>query len=173
MAEPTTLSFRADPKDVEELQKLAKQSRLSTSALLSQILKTHLEWEYIAPKIGLIPVQKETVVEFFDSMADEDLKKMAVRAADRFMDKLLMMAEKSTLDSFLRITRVRLERSGFIFRVFDADGSVQLVIQHGMGHKWSVFFSTYHEKIVNNLKYPAKIQVMDDSWIMWIGPKPG
>ncbi len=172
MGEPATLSFRANSRDVAELQKLADQSRLSTGALLSQILKSHLEWECMATKVGIIPVQKETMREFFDSVSDEELKKIAVRAADKFMDKLLLITGKSSLDSFLRITGIRLEKSGTTFRIFDADGSVQLVVQHGMGHRWSVFFSTYHERIVNNLGHPAKIELMDDSWIMRIGPKP-
>ncbi len=170
---PSKLSFLADSKDITELQKLADQSRISTNALLAQILKSHLEWECMATKVGMIPVQKDTIREFFESVSDEELARIAVRAADKFMNKLLMITGKDSLDSFLRITGIRLEKSGFTFRVFDADGSVQLIVQHGMGRCWSVFFSAYHERIVNNMGYPVKTKMMDDAWMMWIGPKPG
>lgn len=173
MPESSTLSFRADSGDIEELEKVAKQGRITTSALLSQIIKSHLEWEFFAPKIGMMPVQKETIKELFDALSDEELKKVAVRAADKFMDKLLVIAGKSSLESFLRITSIRLEKSGFTFRIFDADGSVQLIVQHGMGRCWSVFFSTYHERVASNMGHAVKTKLMDDAWMMWIGPKSG
>jgi hypothetical protein len=171
--ESSTLSFRADSRDVDELKKLAEQGRISTNALMSQILKSYLEWEHIASRVGMVPVQKETVGELINSKPDEELKKIAVRAADKFMDKLLVITGKSSLDAYLRVTGIRLEKSGFTFRIFDADGSVQLIVQHGMARCWSVFFSAYHERVVNNLGYQTRIEIMDDSWIMWIGPKQG
>jgi hypothetical protein len=155
------------------MEELEKQGRITTSALLAQIIKSHLEWEFFAPKIGMMPIQKETVKALFDTMTDDKLKDTAVRAADKFMDKLLVIAGKSSLESFLRITSIRLEKSGFTFRIFDVDGSVQLIVQHGMGRCWSVFFSAYNERIVSNMGYPVKTKLMDDSWMMWIGPKPG
>lgn len=156
------MSFHADPNDVEELEKLADQRQINKGALLSQILKSYLEWDHIAPKIGMIPIQRETVIELLNFVEDDDLKKIAAHAADKFMGKMLIMTEENKLDSFLNLTRIRIEKSGFAFSESAENGEMELVIQHRMGHKWSVFFSAFHERIISNMGHAAKTKVMDN-----------
>jgi hypothetical protein len=168
MTSTTVLTFRVDSKDMNALRKLARDDHISVSALVSQVLKSYIEWDHISVKIGMIPMQKESIKELLDSAPDDVLEKIVVHAANKFMGELLLMTGKSTLDSFLRITRIRLEKSGFYMSESMQDGKLQLTIQHGMGRKWSVFFSKYHDNIIRQLGYDTEAEVKDDLWVIRI-----
>jgi hypothetical protein len=161
-----------DTKDFEALQKLAEQNGMSASAFLSQMAKSYLEWEYIAPKVGLIPIQKEMVRDLIDAIPEETLKKVAIASADKFMDRMKMITGKSGLESFLTATRMRVERSGFAYNEFyDESGNARLFVKHELGRTWSFFFCTFHERILQNLGYKASFQVMEDSSVLTIESK--
>lgn len=136
--------------------------------MLSRIVKSYIEWEHIAPRIGIIPVQKEALKEFFDSAKDEELTKAAIRSADRFMDQLIVLAGKSTLDSFLYVTKLRVQKSGFSIIEFVNGSNRKLLIHHGVNRKWSLYFSEYHKRIINNLGYSAETEVKDNFWVIQI-----
>lgn len=164
----TVLTFRIDSKDMDELRKLAKDNHISVAALVSQVLKSYIEWDYIAVKIGMIPLQKESVKELIDNTDDDVLERVVAHAADRFMGELLLMTGKSTLGSLLRITRRRVEKSGFHLSESTQNGKLQLAVQHGMGRKWSVFFSRYYDIIIRKLGYSTEVEVKDDLWLIRI-----
>lgn len=164
----TVLHFHVDQEDLEAVEKIAIQNAISTSALLRQIVKSYIEWERFAPNIGIVPIQKEKLAGFFEVVGDDALAEIAVKAADRFMDKLLILTGKGTLDSFLHIARITLKKSGFSISESVEDGELQWVVRHGMGRKCSIFYSTYNQRIVKNLGYASKIEVRDDLWIIRI-----
>lgn len=168
----TSAMFRLDATDVEKLQKEAEKNGISTNALLSVILKSYFEWDEMATQVGYIPMHKYSVMALLDYIQDSDLKQVAANSADKFIDKLPIMAAKSDLDSYLTLTKIRLQKSGFAFREFtEEDGSTSLMVVHGMGHKWSVFFASRVERIVSRLGYKPEIDIKDDSWIIRITPK--
>lgn len=170
--EITQVNVRMDAKDFEALQKLAEQNGMSASAFLSRMAKSYLEWEYIAPKVGLIPIQKEMVKDLMDAIPEDTLKKVAIASADKFMERMNMITGKSGLESFLAATRIRVERSGFAYNEFyDESGHTRLFVKHGIGRTWSFFFCTFHERIVHNLGYKASFQVMEDSSMLTIEGK--
>jgi hypothetical protein len=164
----TVLSFRIDSGVADELRSMAEQGRLSMSALISQVLKSYVEWDYLSVKAGMIPLQKETVQELVNSKPDAELEKLAARAADGFMDRMLVMTGKNDLESFLNISKIRIAKSGFVFSESIYDNWLQLVVHHGMGHGWSVFFSKYHDRILQKLGYRTEVEVKDDLWVVRI-----
>ena len=164
----TDLHFRVDREELEKLEQIAVQNKINTKALLGQIVKSYIEWERFAPNIGIVPIQKEKLTGFFEVVGDDALAEIAVKAADRFMDKLLILTGKGTLDSFLHIARITLKKSGFSISESVEDGELQWVVRHGMGRKCSIFYSTYNQRIVKNLGYASKIEVRDDLWIIRI-----
>ena len=167
-AKTTVFAFRIDPKDAAELRRLAEDDQISMAALVSQILKSYLEWDHMWTKAGMVPIEKETVRELIENIPDDRMEKVIAHAADRFMGNLLLMTGKSTLDSFLYVTRKRLEKSGLYLSEFVEDGKLQLTVHHRLGRKWSVFTSKCHDIAIRKLGYKTEVEVKDDLWIIRI-----
>jgi hypothetical protein len=170
-SEKLSVTFRIDDNDVESLRKLAAEERISLNTLVNQILSSYLEWEFIAAKAGFAPMQKSVLKDLFDKLSEEDLKEIAIRAADSLQDLLLMMCGKVDLDAVILLTKNRVKRSGFTLREFDGEegtSSKKLVMQHDVGHNWSVFSRVYIERLINNVGYPTKIESTDNSLIIEI-----
>lgn len=162
------LNFRADPEDIEKLKKLAERDNTPVSALFSRVLKSYVEWEYIASAVGMITVQKDFIMGILNFIEDKDLTELAIQAADRFMDKLLMITGDNELDSFLHLTRERVQKSGFKLTESEESGEMLLTIQHNMGHKWSVFSSAFHKRVLENLRCHADTRIRDNLWMVRI-----
>lgn len=170
-SEKLSITFRIDDNNVESLRKLANEEGISLNTLVNQILTSYLEWEFIAAKAGFAPMQKSVLKDLFDKLSEEDLKAIATRAADNLEDLLLMMCGKVDLDAVLSLTKNRVKRSGFTLREFDNEQGAsgkKLVMQHDVGHNWSVFSKTYIERLINNVGYPTKIESTDNSLIIEI-----
>lgn len=164
MVEKTgVLALRIGERDLSELKKLARMEHLSVAALVSNVLKSYIDWDYMAAKVGMIPLQKEVIKEIFDNIPDEVLEGIGARAAERFVGHMLLMTGEATLDSCIEITRKRVEKSGFYMSKLQ-DGGIQLTIHHKMGRKWSLFFGTYHERAIQKLGYETELDLLDDLW---------
>jgi hypothetical protein len=169
--EKLSITFRIDDSDVESLRKLASEEGISLNTLVNQILTSYLEWEFIASKAGFAPMQKSVLKDLFDRLSEEELKDIATRAADSLEDLLLLMCGKVDLDAVLSLTKNRIKKSGFALREFDNEkgkGGKKLVMQHDVGHNWSVFSKTYIERLINNVGYATKIESTDNSLIIEI-----
>lgn len=166
----TTVSFRVNAETASELERFAKQEHITTSSLLTQIVVSYLEWDSIASKAGMIPVQKDAIQLLIETKTDDELEKIADVLADRFLGTLLMITGELTLDAFLRVTKVRSKKSDFTFKQY-SNGRIQVVVRHGMGRKWSVFFSTFSKIVVNRLGYAGELEIADDMWVLAIDRK--
>lgn len=102
----------------------------------------------------------EICAELFDSLSEEWIKKIAISAADSFEDELLVMRGKVDLDAVLSLTKGRVKRSGFALSVFDdrMGHSMKLIIQHEIGHGWSIFAKTYNQRLINNIGYAVRTE---------------
>ncbi len=166
----TTISFRVSAETASELERFARQEHMSMSSLLTQIVSLYLEWDSIASKAGMIPIQKDAVQILIERKTDEELEEIADILADRFLGKLLVITGELTLDAFLKVTKVRAKKSDFTFKQY-SNGKIQIVMRHGMGRKWSVFFSTFSKIVVNRLGYSGELKIADDMWVLAIDRK--
>ena len=161
-----SVTFRISSEDVSALRDLAEEGEISLNTLVSQVIRSFLEWDSTASKTGMVPMQKDILRELFSYVPDEELKKMAVRTADNFADKLLIMTGSTDLESVFFVMKNRNKRSGFAVREFVELKGKKIMIQHDMGRKWSVFFSAYNERLINNAGYGAKIDATDNSLLI-------
>ncbi|WP_415280972.1 hypothetical protein [Candidatus Nitrososphaera sp. FF02] len=136
--------------------------------MLATLVTSYMEWESFAPRIGMVPLEKETIQLLLASMSNSQLKDIATLTSTKFANNMLYATGQPSLSGFLDITRIRLQKSGFAFNKFVTDDEIRLIVKHSMGHKWSVFFSSFCSNIVNRLKYPTRTEVMEDMWTMVI-----
>lgn len=162
----SVVTIRLETKDLQDLQKLAEKAGTNTNSLIVQILKSHLEWDRMALELGMIPLQKQVIKNLLNHVPETELEKIAIENADYSMGDLQMFTGKQDLDSFLRVTRMRVSKSGFhLSEHSEPDGNFVLTSYHGMGHKWSVLFSAYNRRIVSNLGYAVETEAKENLWI--------
>lgn len=161
-----SVTFRISSADIGALRSLAEEEEISLNTLVARMIRSFLEWESIAAKAGMAPMQKDILRELFSHVPDDELKKMAVLTADNFVDKPLIMTGSTDLDSVFFVMKNRSKRSGFAVREFSEPKGKKIMIQHDMGRKWSVFFNAYNERLINNAGYAAKIDMTDNSLLI-------
>jgi hypothetical protein len=175
MVESTSVTFRIPDSKLESLRKVADEKSISLNTLVNNILDSYLEWDYHAPRVGFAPMQKSVLKDLFDAATDETIVQIALKAADKFRDELFMIDGKVDLESMLSFTINRTSRSGFIVREFESaeEGTRRLVMRHDVGPKWALFSKTYIERLINNVGYPAKVEIVDNSLVIEISrPSP-
>jgi hypothetical protein len=164
----SSITFRLKDQAIDDLKKRSEEEGLSLNNLVNKVLDSYLEWECFAAKVGFIPMQKSVLRNLFDSLSEGQIREIAIAAADSFEDELLMMRGKVDLDSVLSVTKGRMKRSGFSLSVFDntvenSKKVKRLIIQHEMGHNWSIFATAYHQRLINNIGYSVKTEGTDNS----------
>jgi hypothetical protein len=119
-------------------------------------------------KGGFGVFQREVVKEAINSLDEDTLKKIAANTADTYKDMLLLMKGSSDLDSFIYMVKERAKRAGFNLREFEEEEGKKIVLQHDMGANWSTYCKIYHEKVINSIGHPVKIETTDNSLIIWV-----
>ena len=161
----SSITFRLKDRTIDDLKKQSEEEGVSLNNLVNKVLDSYLEWECFAPKVGFVSIQKSVLRELFDSLSEEWIKKIAISAADSFEDELLVMRGKVDLDAVLSLTKGRVKQSGCALSVFDdrVGHSKKLIIQHEMGHGWSIFAKTYNQRLINNIGYTVRTERTDNS----------
>ncbi len=167
-----SITLRLDRKLVRALKKHAQNSEIGINTLANQIFKGFVEWDMTATKAGWAVMQRDVLKELFNELTEEKLKEIAVRTADNTVDIRLNMTGEDTLEAFYLILRGRLKRSGFRYSE-SQDGDVKrIVIQHDMSEKWSIFFKTHYQRMLERMGYPAGISYTANTLAMEITERP-
>ncbi|HVX01638.1 MAG TPA: hypothetical protein VHA09_00635 [Nitrososphaera sp.] len=171
MVDSISVTFRISNKKIEALKSVAEEKRISLNVLVNNILDSYLEWEYHAPKVGFVPMQKSVLKDLFDAIPDETIMQIATKAADKFRDELMMIYGKVDLESMISFTKNRITRSGFVLREFEGsgeEGERRMVIKHDVGPKWALFSKIYIERLINNVGQAAKVETVDNTLVVEI-----
>ncbi len=161
-----SITFRLDSKGLDQLRIIAAEEGISVNLLVSQILANYLEWDRIAARAGMVVLQREVIKALVNHASEELLKNVATKAADNFMDTLLLMTGSNDLPSLILGIRNNFKKSGFIVRSFKEHGGEKIVIHHDMEIKTSEFFKAYLERLFNNAGYPVKIELTNNSIVV-------
>jgi hypothetical protein len=166
--ENESITFRVSGDILLALRQLSHEEGMSLNTLVNNVLRSYIDWESIAVKAGFGVFQKEIVREAIDALDEAALNKIAANTADAYKDMLLLMKGSLDLDSFLSVVKDRSKRTGFTFREFEEPEGKKIVLQHDMGAKWSIYSKAYHERVINSIGYPAKIEATDSSIVIFV-----
>lgn len=163
-----SVTLRVDSRTMEVLKRHAERSEISVNILANQILRGFIEWDMTAAKAGWAVLQKEVLKELFNSLGEERLREIAVKSADSMVDIGLLMRGEDNLEAFYSILRARVRRSGFRYTESLHNNTKTIAIQHDMGEKWSIFFKSHHERILQRIGCPVEISITPNTVVMEI-----
>ena len=78
----------------------------------------------------------------------------------------LYMRGKYGIAEWISIIKDRAKMSGFKIKEYKDDDKIKLVLYHDMGENWSVFFSTYHETVFDELGVAVKSDYTENSVVL-------
>jgi hypothetical protein len=163
------ISLRVPNGIVDTLKHDADNKKISLNTLANQIFSNYVDWDMTAANAGWVVIQRDTIKGIFNAIDDKTLQDIALPAADALVDALLLMTGQHTLEAFYHILKYRIAKSNFFLTELREKGNVRkLVIQHDLGSKWSLFFKTYYERVLNNLGYAAKSDYTSNTLVLTI-----
>ena len=65
-----SMTFRLSAEDVGALRDRAEEEEISLNTLVSQVIRSFLEWDSIASKTGMVPMQKHILRELYSYVPD-------------------------------------------------------------------------------------------------------
>ena len=162
----TSVTFRFTTKEYNTLKKIAKNEKISLSALVNNMISRFLEWDMIVQKAGWIVFHKNTIKEILKCIDDDKLKEIAEHAAEYLKDITLLMYGTTDLESCLEMLRNKTMNSGFVIMESEHGNKRRIVFQHDMGRKWSSFFKVHYERMLNDLGYPVKCEITNNTLLL-------
>jgi len=163
-----SISLRLASPNLDKLRAKAKNEGSSLNTLVNQILAEYLQWDMTATKAGWVVVLADVLKGMMNELDEKTLYKIAIATADSTKDVRLMMTGDDTIDGFFSILRNRLRKSGISYVESSEKGTIKFVIHHNMGKKWSFFYKTQHERMLQNLGQQATMDFTDNTLIICV-----
>jgi hypothetical protein len=149
------MTFRLDGKTVERLKEESEYRQISLNTLVNQILRRFVEWDMYESKLGMIPLAKPIIVEFFQKASDEEIIDMAKRTGKNAIKEIaLFMKGRIDVNTFLSWFETRMKTSSIEIthhRLKDNDNKHSYIIKHDLGKNWSLYHKTLLESIFNDV----------------------
>lgn len=152
---------------MNRLESRAIQQKTSLNVLVNQVLSSYVEWEMDSAKAGWVPTQRAILTNLIDIINEKTILDIAEKAAGTGgKDSILYMHGKYNLENVLTSIRLSAQRSGFNIKEYNDGKNLEIVIQHDLGWKWSLFFKYYYQKIMHDLNQRVIFDYTDTSLVI-------
>ncbi|MGN6822855.1 MAG: hypothetical protein ACTHJ7_08810 [Candidatus Nitrosocosmicus sp.] len=148
-----SITFRMGKPILDDLRDEAEHKLKSINTLVNQIIKLYISWHKPAKKAGYGYFDKALISDMINLLSDEQIIKMAEQNYKlRFKDITLMLNSDISFLSYLEGILSWLEASAFNYK-YNKNGDYRtLVLQFDMGRKWSLYFKTYMQFVLEYYK---------------------
>lgn len=166
-ASSDSVTFRLNSSILDKLSKRADLQKTSLNVLVNQILHNYIEWDADSIKAGWIPTQRTVLTKLIDVLDEKIISEIAKQSAKSSgKDSILYMYGKYNLENLLKNIRASAQRSGFSIKEYEENQNSEIVIQHDLGWKWSIYFKFYYQEILHEINQRVIFDYTDTSLIM-------
>ena len=162
-----SVTFRLNSSVLDKLSKRADLQKTSLNVLVNQVMCNYVEWDVDSIKAGWIPTQRTILTKLIDTLDEKTISDVAEQSAKSGgKDSILYMYGKYNLENLLKNIRTSAQRSGFSIKEYEENRNLEIVIQHDLGWKWSLFFKFYYQEILHEINQPVIFDYTDTSLII-------
>ncbi len=166
-ASSDSVTFRLNSSVLDKLSTRADLQKTSLNVLVNQILCNYIEWDADSIKAGWIPTQRTVLTKLIDALDEKVISEIAEQSAKSSgKDSILYMYGKYNLENLLKNIRAKAQRSGFSIKEYEENSNSEIVIQHDLGWKWSIFFKFYYQEILHEINQRVIFDYTDTSLII-------
>jgi hypothetical protein len=142
------ITIRLDKRVLRRLRHEAKEKKISTNVLISQIFSEHLEWHSTAARAGFVAVRRGTILKLLENTSEEEIATIAKFIGTReSKDFVLLLRHEYSLSSAMDVIETWIRISGYSYDHEVRQGMHSLVIHHDMGKKWSIYLSEIYKSV--------------------------
>lgn len=165
-------SCRVDREMYISLTNDAESKGISMNSLINSILKRHLLWDRFAEEMGLVPLTKRTLKKIFNTMTDDDIKKIAHDVGGTVPQELIYLSyDKFDFATLMRMIELSDARFGKVkYNVNNTIHSINIL--HGVSKNFSKFLSETHQALADNLSLRFSVEHIDTNMICMEFEKP-
>ncbi|MDE1863227.1 MAG: hypothetical protein KGI33_09970 [Thaumarchaeota archaeon] len=168
-----SITFRIDKQVLDSLRDAAKRQKISPNSLAGQILGSYLEWGAKAVAAGWVSMPKPFLIELMKLIDEKDMTRTIAGLSSEFgKDADLFMRGRHDLEAWLSVIRSRATRSGFNIMEYRRGDELEIVIQHDMGKKWSLYFKTFYENVFYDLGAKARFDYTENTITITLDAAP-
>lgn len=166
-ASSDSVTFRLNSSVLDKLSTRADLQKTSLNVLVNQIMSNYIEWDADSIKAGWIPTQRIVLTKLIDVLDEKiilDIAKQSAKSGGK--DSILYMYGKYNLENLLTNIQASAQRSGFSIKEYEEDQNLEIVIQHDLGWKWSLFFKFYYQEILHEINQRVIFDYTDTSLVI-------
>ena len=162
-----SVTFRLNSSVLDKLSKRADSQKTSLNVLVNQIMHSYVEWDADSIKAGWIPTQRTILTKLVDTLDEKTIQDVAKQSAKSSgKDSILYMYGKYNLENLLTNIRASAQRSGFSIKEYEENQNLEIVVQHDLGWKWSLFFKFYYQEILHEINQRVIFDYTDTSLVI-------
>ncbi|MBS3921641.1 MAG: hypothetical protein KGZ37_00655 [Nitrosarchaeum sp.] len=161
----TIYSLRLKNSIKTKLELESELHNVNTNTLVNQILTKYLEWDRYSKDIGSVYITKRFLRGVLGELSEQKIITIASTiSAPSLKDAVVFMHEGFNYTNIIKTVKAWLENSDYQFR-HTSDLTDKFIIHHGMGKKWTIYFTTMLSTLLKELNYGLKDMVVTDDSI--------
>jgi hypothetical protein len=137
-----SITFRLDSTILNKLHREAEQKDISVNALVSHIIRNHIDWHSNAAKAGFVTVRRGLLSFLISKLSQKEISFIAEYIAkNETKDFVLLLRNEYNIESALDVFETWIKISGYPYRHEVNYTRHSYVIQHDMGKNWSLYMA--------------------------------
>ncbi len=165
-----TRTIRID-EDVDVfLRQFSEREGVSVNFLVNKSLRKLVEWDIYAEKFGIVAVPGSLVRRMMDYLTDEQAKELGAWVGKNLIREFITFWFKEV--SFQTIVKGYPRLTAQYGHAFEYEERVEggkwvIVLKHGMGHKWSLYYEELARALFLELLHKeAQVDKTDDQVVV-------
>ena len=157
----TTIRIPNDVYEKIEFEASSHDSHVST--VINSILRKYATWDRFVSDVGFMYMQKPLLRAFFEKISDKDVAQVSKTVGyARTRDAILFVGGKVNVKTIVDVVKLWLTSSKIPIRVIEKDESIEFIVQHNLGKKWSIYFATLLKELFSELKLSSIEEDIED-----------
>jgi hypothetical protein len=137
-----SITFRLDNTILNKLHYEAEQKDISVNALVSHIIRRHIDWHSNAAKAGFVTVGKGLLSNLINRLPEKEICSIAEYIVkNETKDFVLLLRNEYNIESALDVIETWIKISGYPYRHEANYTRHSYVIQHDIGKNWSIYMA--------------------------------
>lgn len=163
MKDPSSIvSIRIPQKYKEKLIEKAEQENITVNTIVGKMIQDQMDWREYAESIGFVLVTKALLKLLIQDSNESKLLKIAEENKTTIKNVIKYINGEVNLDTFLRTLNLWLHNNHLPFRYTVKDSTIQYVIHHEMGKKWSKYLHHLNSSILNDIGHATMNEEIED-----------
>ena len=156
-------TIRIPRKVFEKIELEATTQDSNISNLINSILRKYVAWDRFVGDIGYMHMPKAFLRGVFEKITEKDMEKLATTTGyARMRDAILFINGKVDLDGTIDVIKLWLSASEIPIRVIRDLESVEFIVPHNLGQKWSMYFAIILKTIFEELGLALKKEDLEE-----------